>query len=226
MSSRALPTVEVEPERPARATVVFLHGLGADGHDFEPVVPYLGLDPALAVRFVFPHAPSRGVTINRGMIMPAWYDIRSGDLRADVDEQGIRESARAVAALVERERGRGIEPRNIVLGGFSQGGAIALHAALRYPERLAGVIALSTYLVLADSLPAEASAANRDLPVFMAHGTRDPMVAFERGDWSRQHLAEQGYPVEWHTYPMQHEVAPREIEDMSRWIASVLGARS
>lgn len=218
-----LPAVEVEPPVPARAAVVWLHGLGADGHDFEPVVPYLGLDPHLAVRFVFPHAPRRAVTINMGMIMPAWYDIRGADLRRDADESGIRDSAARVRDLVERERERGIPSRRIVLAGFSQGGAIALHVALRHGEPLAGLVALSTYLVLEDKLGEEAAAANRSIPVFQAHGLHDPLVAYERGEAARGRLEALGCAVEWRSYPVGHEVCPDEIRDVGAWIAARLG---
>lgn len=209
-----LSCVEVEPEGPANAAVIWLHGLGADGHDFGPIVPYLDLDPDVHARFVFPHAPERAVTINGGMIMRAWYDIRAVALEREIDEGGVLESSEQVVALIERERERGIEPRSLVLAGFSQGGAIALHTALRYPERLAGVIALSTYLVREETLVAERSEANHDLPVFQAHGTLDPMVPLQNGERARERLAELGYPLEWKTYAMGHEVHPGEINDV------------
>jgi phospholipase/carboxylesterase len=209
-----LPCVEVEPERPANAAVIWLHGLGADGHDFEPVVPYLGLSPDVDARFVFPHAPNRPVSINAGMIMPAWYDIRAVALERDVDESGVLESSEQVADLISRERDRGIEPDRLVLAGFSQGGAIALHVALRHPERLAGVIALSTYLVRDRTLESERSEANRGLPVFQAHGSLDPMVPLERGENARDRLVGLGHPLQWKTYSMGHEVHPGEIRDV------------
>jgi len=219
-----LPAVEIEPELPARRSVIWLHGLGADGHDFEPVAPLLGLEPDLAVRFVFPHAPRRPVTINMGMVMPAWYDIRSPDLRRDADEAGIRESAARVRDLIDRENGRGVPCGRIVLAGFSQGGAVALHAGLRHPERLAGLLALSTYLVLEESLEHERSAENARTPLFLAHGSQDPLVAPERGEAARARLARDGYPVEWRTYPMGHEVCPEEIADVGRWLADRLAS--
>jgi phospholipase/carboxylesterase len=220
--SELLSTVEIEPEVPARASVIWLHGLGADGHDFEPVVPMLELDPALGVRFVFPHAPSRPVTINMGMVMPAWYDVRSLDLRRDADESGIRTSARQLEDLVERENRRGIPCERIVLAGFSQGGAIALHTGLRHPRRLAGLMVLSSYLVLDDTFDRERSPENADVPIFLAHGTMDPLVAPERGAAARDRLVQGGYTVEWHTYPMAHQVCPDEIADAGRWITRVL----
>lgn len=209
-----LSSVEVEPEGPADAAVIWLHGLGADGHDFEPIVPYLGLDADVRVRFVFPHAPERPVTINDGMVMRAWYDIRAVALEREIDESGVLESSEQVLALIARERDRGIEPMRLVLAGFSQGGAIALHAALRHPERLAGVIALSTYLVREETLEAERTEANHDVPIFQAHGTLDPMVPLQNGERARDRLAELGYPLEWKTYAMGHEVHPGEIRDV------------
>jgi phospholipase/carboxylesterase len=200
--------------------VVWLHGLGADGHDFEPIVPYLGLEPSLGVRFVFPHAPRRPVTINMGMVMPAWYDIRGPELRRDQDEAGIRTSAEQVRALVAREVERGVPSKRIVLAGFSQGGAMALYVALRHPEALAGVLALSTYLVLDSTLDEEAAAANRTIPLFQAHGTADPLVGLERGEAARDRLRALGYGVEWKSYPMGHELCPDEIRDVGAWLAS------
>ena len=213
-----LPCVEVEPEGPTRAAVIWLHGLGADGHDFEPIVPYLGLDPAQGVRFVFPHAPRRAVTINMGMVMPAWYDIKGTEFQREEDEAGILQSAEQVQALIDREVERGVPHERIVIAGFSQGGAIALHVALRQEERLAGVLALSTYLVLADRLEGEATAANRSAPIFQAHGNLDPLVDIGRGESARARLQELGYAVEWKSYPMGHEVCPDEISDVGRWL--------
>jgi phospholipase/carboxylesterase len=216
-----LSAVELEPEGPADHAVIWLHGLGADGHDFPPIVPELRLDPALAVRWVFPHAPAIPVTLNGGMVMPAWYDIRGMDLRTRHDEPGIRLSAERITALIERENERGIPCERITLAGFSQGGAIAAHVALRHPKRLAGLVCLSTYLVLPDTLPAERSPANRGLPIFQAHGTLDPMVTFDRGLAARERLRELGHSVDWHEYPMEHQVCLEEIRDLGRW----LGAR-
>jgi len=215
-----LPAVELEPPRPADHAVIWLHGLGADGHDFPPVVPELRLAPALAVRWVFPHAPAIPVTINGGMVMPAWYDIRGLDFHQRHDEEGIRLSAARLTGLIERENERGLPCERIVLAGFSQGGAIAAHVALRHPQRLAGLVCLSTYLVLPDTLPAERSPANRDLPIFQAHGTLDPMVPFARGLASRERMCELGYSVEWHEYPMEHQVCLEELRDLGRWIGA------
>ena len=203
------------------AAVIWLHGLGADANDFVPVVPMLGLDDGPGVRFVFPNAPVRPVTINGGMPMRAWFDIRELGGR-DLDEQGIRASAAALDALVERERQRGIESSRIVLAGFSQGGAIALQTGLRHPEPLAGIMALSTWLPLADTLAAERHPANAKVPVFMAHGSHDDMVGIDRAERSRDALEALGYQVEWHAYPMAHAVCPEEVVAISDWLGRVL----
>ena len=201
-----------------------MHGLGADGHDFEPIVPELAL-PRGPMRFIFPHAPHRPVTINGGMRMPAWYDILDPSLdpaSRREDAQGIRESQAQVEALVARELARGVPASRIVLAGFSQGGAIALHAGLRHAQRLAGIMALSTYLPLQSTLAAEASAANRDVPVFMAHGLADPVVVPLRATASRDLLRGAGYAVQWHEYPMPHAVCAEEIADIGAWLRAVL----
>ena len=224
MTDELLKCVEIDPPEPARHSVIWLHGLGASGHDFEPIVPQLGLDPDHPTRFLFPHAPKIPVTINMGLIMPAWYDIRGVDLGREEDEERVIKSSEQVNALTEREKERGIPAERIILAGFSQGGAIALHAALRYPERLAGVMALSTYMVRDQSLETEISDANRAIPVFQAHGIDDPMVPPERGEAARDRLAGLGYRVEWKIYPMQHEVHPEEIKDIGRWIAERMKA--
>jgi len=216
-----LPSIEQNPDVPAAASVVWLHGLGANGYDFAPVPPVLGLPPELPVRFVFPHAPSIPVTLNMGYVMPAWYDIKDlGERGHDVD--GIERSAGQVRRLVEREVERGVAPHRIVLAGFSQGGAIALHVGLRFPERLAGILALSSYLLLADRLKAEASEANRKTPIFQGHGVYDPMVELAYGMRSRTCLEEQGYDVAWHEYPMEHSVCPEELADVGAWLLDVL----
>ncbi len=219
-----LRCVEVEPDGPAAASVIWLHGLGADGHDFEPIVPSLGLPRDRRVRFVFPNAPRRAVTINMGLIMPAWYDIRGDDVRRDEDVSGVRQSAAQVEALLAREVERGVAKDRIVLAGFSQGGAIALHVGLRQPEPLAGLAALSTYLVCEDTLDAEATPAGRGLPVFQAHGTLDPMVAFDRGQAACERLRQLGCDVTWRTYAMGHEVCPEEIADIGAWLSARLPA--
>ena len=219
-----LPSIEIETASPPTASVIWLHGLGADGNDFVPIVPELKLPASLAVRFVFPHAPVRKVTINNGIAMRAWYDITAADLNSRADIAGVRQSQVEVEALIAREKTRGIPASRSVLAGFSQGGVIALQTALRYPERLAGVIALSTYLVLADRVATEAAAMNRDLPIFMAHGTADPVVRFEWGDASRRTLVANGYRVDWHTYRMEHSVCMEEIEAIGTWLVETLGS--
>ena len=216
-----LETIEIETGPRPGAAVIWLHGLGADGHDFEPVVPELGLPAAAAVRFIFPHAPVRPVTLNMGMRMRAWYDILQLGGGAE-DEAGIRASQAALEKLIGIERNRGIDARKIALAGFSQGGAIALQTALRYPERLAGVLALSTYLPLAQKLEAERAMANRDIPVFMAHGSSDPMIPLERAERSRDRLAALGYAIEWHQYPMPHSVCAPELADIGAFLVRSL----
>ena len=202
--------------------MIWMHGLGADGHDFASLPPQLGVSPDLALRYVFPHAPVIPVTLNMGMRMRAWYDILGMDMRRDEDEEGLRTSEAQVRALVEREVSGGISEERIVLAGFSQGGAIALQAGVRHPRRLAGIMALSTYLPLPEKLEAEASPANRDCPVFMAHGTQDPVVPFEGGQLSREALEAQGYEIEWREYPMPHSVCMEEIADAATWLTRVL----
>jgi phospholipase/carboxylesterase len=218
MGAELLRCVEVQPRGQAKRAVIWLHGLGADGHDFEPIVPFLGLQDDLGVRFVFPHAPRRAVTINMGLIMPAWFDIREASFGGDHDERGIRESAEAIRALIARENDRGIPGGDIVLAGFSQGGTLALHVALRHPETLAGVVALSCFLADDEALDDEMSEANRGIRIFQAHGTEDPLVPLERGLEARDRLMDLGCDVEWRTYPMGHEVHPREIQDIGAWL--------
>jgi phospholipase/carboxylesterase len=226
MGVELLPCVEVHPRGQAKRAVIWLHGLGADGHDFEPIVPYLGLGDDLGVRFVFPHAPKRAVTINMGLIMPAWFDIRETSFGRDHDERGIRESAEAIRALIARENDRGIPCRDMVLAGFSQGGTLALNVGLRHPETLAGVVALSCFLVDDESLDDEMSEANRGTRIFQAHGTDDPLVPLERGLEARDRLMDLGCDVEWKTYPMGHEVHPREIQDIGAWLSLRLSSPS
>lgn len=219
-----LESIQVETAPDPTVAVIWMHGLGADGHDFEPIVPELGLPARPAFRFVFPHAPLRPVTINQGHVMRAWYDIRAlAGVRRE-DETGVRQSAQQVEALIERERQRGIAPGRLVLAGFSQGGAMALHVGLRYHERVAGVLALSCYLPLAATLAAEASAANRAVPIFWAHGVHDPMIPLAMAEQGRHLVAALGYPIEWHQYPMPHSVCAEEIADIARWLGRVLGA--
>jgi phospholipase/carboxylesterase len=222
MEAELLPCVELETGPSPTAAVIWLHGLGADGNDFVPIVHEMSLPASPAVRFVFPHAPVRPVTLNNGFRMRAWYDLAAGDITNRADVAGVRESQAHIEALVAREEGRGIEARQIVLAGFSQGGVIALHTGLRHAERLAGIVALSTYLVLPDQLAEEGSAANRDVPIFMAHGTFDPMVRPEWGEAGRRALVAAGYRVEWHTYPMPHSVVWEEVAAISAFLARVL----
>jgi phospholipase/carboxylesterase len=219
-----LEAIEITTGPAPRLAVLWLHGLGADGHDFEPVVPELGL--RFPVRFVFPHAPVRPVTINGGMAMRAWYDILGFDRRAKEDAVGIRASAAAVSELVDREVERGLSSDRIVLAGFSQGGAIALHTALRSPRPLAGVLALSTYLPLAATLATERSAANARIPLFMAHGTDDNVLPLALAESSRRVLEGLGYAVDWHAYPMAHSVCMEEVSAIGAWLAELPAARA
>ncbi len=222
MDTKLLERIEIETGASPSATVIWMHGLGADGHDFEPIVPELGLPAALKVRFIFPHAPVRPVSLNGGMAMRAWYDILElGGVRED--GEGLRQSQAEIEALIANEAARGIAAGRIVLAGFSQGGAIAFQAGLRHPQRLAGIMALSTYLPLAGTVEAERHSVNRDLPIFMAHGSMDPMISIGRAQQSRKMLEALGYPVEWHEYPMPHSVCPPEIADISAWLVKILG---
>lgn len=220
-------TVELETGPNPFGSIIWLHGLGADGHDFEPIVPELRLPEGLALRFVFPHAPVRPVTINGGIAMRAWYDIFSFDRDGPVDADGIRASAGILNDLIGRELERGTPASRIVVAGFSQGGAIALHAALRYPQRLAGLMALSTYLPLMGSFDAEVvhneEAANQDIPIFMAHGSFDPVLPMQMGTASAELLTAAGFNIEWHDYPMAHAVCGEEIAHIRDWLLSVYG---
>ena len=219
-----LESLEIETAPNPDAAVVWMHGLGADGHDFEPIVPELRLPATTRIRFVFPHAPLRPVTINQGHVMRAWYDVRAlAGVRRE-DEAGVRQSARQIEALLARERQRGIAPRRIVIAGFSQGAAMALHVGLRYADRLAGLLALSCYLPLSNTLPTEASPANRDVPIFWAHGLHDPMIPQAMAEQGRAQLAELGYQIDWHQYPIPHSVSAEEIADVARWLERGLAA--
>ncbi len=214
--------VTLEPTTPATGSVIWLHGLGADGYDFVPIVNELGLPASLSLRFVFPHARPRPVTINNGFVMRAWYDIKGLSRDGVEDDAGIRESQDVVQRYLQAEVDKGIAANRIVLAGFSQGGAIALQTALRHDTALAGVMALSTYLPLRARLATEASAANRAVPIFMAHGTQDQVVPLQLGEASRELLAQLGYQVEWHTYPMAHSVCLEEIVDIAAWLQARL----
>ena len=223
--SEYLETIEIETAPNPTATVIWMHGLGADGNDFAPMVPELRLGSAPAIRFVFPHAPMIAVTINNGYVMRAWYDVSYGDLEGksrQADEKGVRASQAEIEKLIAREVGRGIRANKIVIAGFSQGGAIALHTGLRHAAPLAGIMALSTYLPAPHTLPAEAAAANRDIALFYAHGSDDQVIPMAMAETSRQTLSAAGYAVDWHEYPMQHSVCLEEIRDISAWLQTVL----
>ena len=214
--------VVLEPTGAADAAVIWLHGLGADGNDFVPIVPMLGLPQAHGLRFIFPHAPVRPVTLNGGMPMRAWYDIKSLTAEGREDAEGIAESARRVEGLIAQQRDAGIHPDRIVIAGFSQGGAVALHTALAYPLRLAGLLALSTYLPLRDRLEEHRHDANQDVPILMMHGDFDAVVVPAFGTRSRDRLLEAGYQVQWKQYPMEHQVCPEQITDIGRWLVARL----
>lgn len=214
--------VIIEPPEPADAAVIWLHGLGADGHDFEPIVPHLGVHNTRHIRFVFPHAPQIPVTINGGYVMRAWYDVVDVDLRRRADEKGVRGSEQILRDYVAQELAEGLDSKRIVVAGFSQGGAIALHMGLRYPKPLAGILALSTYLPLPEAVAVERHASNASVPIFLAHGQYDPVIPFEAGANSRTQLESLGYRVEWHSYPMPHAVSPDEITDIAVWLSTVL----
>lgn len=214
-------TVEHNPaNKPIEHAVIWLHGLGASGHDFEPVVPQLGLDNDMAVRFVFPHAPQIPVTINGGMVMPAWYDILEMSLDRKIDVAQIEKSSQQIRDLIQREIERGVKPEHIVIAGFSQGGAVAYHVALSYPQRLAGLMTLSTYLATNDSL--SYSDLNKDLPILIEHGVQDPVVPVVLGQQAQQLLTDKGYDVEFNTYPMAHQVCMPQIQNIGKWLNKVL----
>ncbi len=218
----SLPCIEIETAPNPRASVIWLHGLGADGNDFVPIIPQLNLSECPAMRFVFPSAPSMAVTVNGGYVMPAWYDITERDINAREDLAGIHKSAVAIADLIEREASRGVAYEKIVLAGFSQGCAMSLQVGLRFPHALAGIMALSGYLPLAKSLSLERSDANRKTPIFMAHGVWDAVIVPERAEASADVLEKLGYQVDWNTYPMEHSLHPDELVDISRFLTMVL----
>jgi phospholipase/carboxylesterase len=218
-----LDAIEIETGANPATSIIWLHGLGADGNDFAPIVPELDL-PKTAIRFVFPHAPVQPVTINAGVRMRAWYDIADGAIRRE-DERGVRASQALIETLIGREKERGTKAERLVLAGFSQGGAIALQTGLRHPERIAGIMALSTYVPIAEHLPAEASAANRKLPIFMAHGSFDPVIPLARAQESGQLLQSLGYALEWREYSMPHSVCPEELADIGAWLKEILEPR-
>ena len=220
-----LDTLDLDPDQTPKAVVIWMHGLGADAHDFIGLPPVLNLPTSLPVRFVFPNAPQIPVTVNGGMIMRAWYDIRGFD-PLEHDETGIKESAQCINALVSREIGRGIPAERIVLAGFSQGGALALYAGLRYPRTLAGVICLSGYLLLDADLERISASAVKKVPVFQAHGSEDSVVPCSIGHQCRDRLSSIGYDVEWHEYKMAHQVCENEVRDVSGWLIQVLSSSS
>lgn len=212
-----LAPVIIEPQSPAAAAVIWLHGLGADGHDFAEVVPSLNLPASHGIRFVFPHAPVQPVTINGGMTMRSWFDIRSMDLMNDVDSAGIRVSCHQVYKLIEQQRDSGIDEQRIVLAGFSQGGLVALHAGLSYDHALAGIIALSTWCPLVEQFYL-----HRQMPIFIAHGQQDPIIPLQLGAQARDDLVAKGYGVQWQGYPMQHQVCAPELDAIGQWLQQVL----
>ena len=215
-----LPCVEIETGANPRHVVLWLHGLGADGHDFEPIVPELVAPGMPPIRFVFPHAPVRPITVNGGMPMRAWYDIAGFEIAQRQDEPGMRASLRELEALIAREVARGIDPARIVLAGFSQGAAMVLAGGLRHAARLAGIVALSGYLPLHEQLAAERAVANADVPIFMAHGSADPVVPQPLGLLARDFLRSLGYAIEWKSYPMAHQVCAAEIADLRAWLVA------
>lgn len=222
MSSEALECIRVDTAPNPSVSVIWLHGLGADGHDFVPIVRELDLDGCPPIRFIFPHAPAMPVTINNGYVMRAWYDILGADLVQREDEVGLRRSQKMVEHLIAQEKEGGTPSDRIVLAGFSQGCAMALQTGLRHPEKLAGLLCLSGYLPLHATLPAERHDANHHTPIFLAHGRGDPIVPIDRAEKSRDILMSLGYNVEWHAYPMQHEVCMNEIDDVSAWFRRIL----
>jgi phospholipase/carboxylesterase len=219
---KLLDTVEIETGSQPRSTVIWLHGLGADGHDFAPIVPELVRPGERALRFVLPHAATRAVTINGGMSMRAWYDIVGFDRHAAQDESGIRASAAAIDALIRRENERGVPTERIALAGFSQGGAMALFTGTRYPQKLAGIIGLSCYMLLGSTFAAERTAVNQTTPIFVAHGMRDPVIDVRLGEETQRMLEEHDYPVTWRRYPIPHSVSPEELTDVAAWLRRLL----
>jgi len=225
MTSHTLPHITKETSTNPTASIIWLHGLGADGHDFEPIVAELGLPDDLAVRFIFPHAPAMPVSINGGYIMPAWYDIKQQDLGVEHDKDGVHASAVSIQMLIDQEIMRDIPANRIILAGFSQGAAMALYAGLRQTESLAGIMALSGYILLSDEFTSLASN-NLQTPIFMAHGVHDSVVLFEWGESSYRKLQEKGCQVDWHTYPMEHSLCNAEINDIGKWITTIFQSSS
>lgn len=216
-----LETIELNTSKNVTGSVIWLHGLGADGNDFAPIIPELNLPKELGLRFIFPHAPVRPITVNLGMSMRGWYDIYQLDSLAREDEQGIRQSQQAIEALIKQEQDKGIPAERIALAGFSQGGAIVLHTGLRFAQPLAGIIALSTYLPLPHQLEAEKNNSNQSIPIYMAHGQYDPVIRHEFAELSKKKLLDSGYAVSWHSYPMEHTVSATELTDIRAWLISI-----
>ena len=222
--TQLLETIQIETAPNPTASVIWMHGLGADGNDFVPIVRELNLTGCPAIRFIFPHAPTMPVTINGGYVMRAWYDILGADLTRREDESGLRKSQKSIEDLIANEKARGIPAERIILAGFSQGCAMTLQTGLRYPEKLAGLICLSGYLPLHTAVPEERNAANQAMPIFMAHGEIDPVVPFQRAEQSREILKALDYNIEWHQYPMQHSVCIEEIEAIGDWLCKTIAA--
>ena len=213
------PTIElVHGDGEPQHAIIWLHGLGASSSDFPPVVPELGLSPDRAIRFVFPQAPNRPITINAGVVMPGWYDIKGVDIAAKQDAEGMAEARDILEGFIKSENERGIAIENIIVAGFSQGGAVAYHTAVRFEQKLAGVLALSTYLPFADDVATEQSGSNKDTPIFTNHGTFDPVVPMHLGKMSADILIQLGYQLEWREYPMQHQVVLEQLQDIGAWI--------
>jgi len=221
MTLHTLPHITIETASNPQASIIWLHGLGADGHDFESIVPQLALPDGLAIRFIFPHAPAMPVSINGGYIMPAWYDIKQNDLGIEHDRDGIHQSAQSIQMLIEQEQMHGIPANRIILAGFSQGAAMALHVGLRQSDRLAGLMALSGYVLLPEHT-SEWHINTKATPIFMAHGVHDSVVTYALGEQSHRQLKSQGYSVQWHSYPMQHSVCNEEIRHIGKWIEQLL----
>ncbi len=215
-----LPHLTIEPKTTAKASIIWLHGLGADGHDFEPIAKELNLPDAMAARFIFPHAPSIAVSVNNGMVMPAWYDIIGTNIDDEIDIKGIQESAKKINALVDNEINKGIPSKNIIIAGFSQGGAVAYECALSFPKKLAGLMALSTYFATHEQI--KLSTANKNIPILICHGSADPVVSEILGQRAFNRLEKKGYKPEYKTYPMQHNVCVEEIDDISIWLQKTI----
>ncbi len=222
MQATRLPSIISNPNTPVRCSVIWLHGLGATNNDFAPIVPELGIQDELGIRFVFPQAPSMAVSINNGAVMPAWYDISVMDLMKRADGDGIKNSSETITDMINDEIAMGVDPSNIVIAGFSQGGVIALDAGIRFPSPLAGIMALSTYIPIRDALGNAEQNGNADLSIFYGHGDYDPVIPIEQAQSAKAFLEENGYSVEWHTYPMEHSVSPQEINDIKVWLQKIL----